>query len=189
MAFLFVGGPYDGMEIDHELINRHTSIIPVSGDLGTRLFVLMPPREQWDALIHSGPPVREGVHQLYERVFDSGGAHFELALPDALAQAQLEATLKVHPRARTALSALPDVSRRAVVQAVSALQTTHPEQWPGNSVSRLSPDKPLYLVRATPELRAFVRALEPKGVELLDVVRENTLRLFLERQRSGSPVG
>jgi hypothetical protein len=44
-------------------------------------------------------------------------------------------------------------------------------------------------VKVTPELRAFVRTVESGGMELFDIVREDTLRLFLERYRAGSKAG
>jgi hypothetical protein len=47
----------------------------------------------------------------------------------------------------------------------------------------------VYLVRVSPELRAFVRVLDSGSLELFDVMREETLRLFLERYRAGSRAG
>ena len=52
-----------------------------------------------------------------------------------------------------------------------------------------SPDKPVFLLRVTPELRAFIRLEEGGAVELFDILREDTLRLFLERYSLGSGVG
>src|SRR5262245_33842487 len=65
MGITFVGGPYDGMEIDHTLVNRHAKIVPLTGDLGTRLFVFMPPRASWDAVLR-GEPAENGSLHLYE---------------------------------------------------------------------------------------------------------------------------
>jgi len=92
--------------------------------------------------------------------------------------------VQIHPRARTALASLSERDRQAVLAAAGALQAYDPISWPQDKVSRLSPDKPVYLLRASPDLRAFIRTLEPGGIELFDIVREETLRLFLERQRA-----
>jgi hypothetical protein len=105
----------------------------------------------------------------------------------------LEATvsprLAVHPRARTALASLPAAERDAVLATVEVLLARDPASWSRKEVSRVTPDKSDYLARVTPELRAFIRVPEAGSVELVDVVPEDTLRLFLERYGTGSKVG
>jgi hypothetical protein len=92
--------------------------------------------------------------------------------------------VQVHPRAHPALASLSQRERQAVLLAAAKLlQAFDPTSWPEDKVSRLSPDKPVYLLRVSPQLRAFIRTLEPGGIELFDIVREETLRLFLERQQ------
>lgn len=103
--------------------------------------------------------------------------------------AAFESKLTIHPRAHTALASLPEKDQRAVLAAVEALQTAHPDAWPCEKVDHLSPDKSVYLLRVSPELRAFLRVLDSGGIELFDIMREETLRLFLERYRAGSRVG
>jgi hypothetical protein len=188
MGMRFIGGPYDGMEIDQTLLNRHAELVPVSGDLGMRLFMLMPPRASWEKILR-GEAAKKGPLQPYERVFNPEGAHFEAVPAGAFDQALLEAKLKVHPRARTALAALSERDQRAVVQAAAALQNSDPSSWPHEAVERLGGDQPVYLLRVSPDLRAFLRVLESGGLELFDIMREDTLRLFLERYRAGSKVG
>jgi hypothetical protein len=97
--------------------------------------------------------------------------------------------LQIHPRAHTALASLPEKDRMAVLAAVESLRRTDPGSWPHEKVVRLGPDKPVYLLQASPELRAFIRVLDSDVIELSDIVREDTLRLFLERYRAGSKVG
>ena len=104
-------------------------------------------------------------------------------------EAALESRLQIHPRARTALASLPERDRLAVLAAAEALQAADPASWPHEKVDRLKPDEPVYLLRATPDLRAFLRVLDAGGIELFDIVPEETLRLFLERYRAGSRAG
>jgi hypothetical protein len=187
MAFQFVGGPYDGMEIDPTLVNRHGSVVPVTGDLGTRLFVLMPPREDWDRLTR-GEQVEPKPLYPYERVFGENGAWFQEAAPGALDRALTESRLQVHSRARPALAALSQGDRRLVIEAASALQESAPDRWPKDRVVRITDTEPVYLLRVSPDLRAFIRVTESGRIELSDLVREDTLQMFRERQRpAGSP--
>jgi hypothetical protein len=76
-----------------------------------------------------------------------------------------------------------------VLGAAEALQKADPASWPRDKVEPLSQEKRVYLLRATPQLRAFIRVLDSGGMELFDVVREDTLRLFLERYRAGARTG
>jgi hypothetical protein len=180
MGFRFVGGPYDGMELDHTLVNRYATLAPVNGDLDTRLFVLMPSREDWDRIIR-GEEVRPETLYPYERVFGPEGAWFRASPPGALDRARSESRLKLHSRARTALAALSEEDRRQVIEAVDALQQQPPDRWSKEKVIRISEDEPVYLLRVSPELRAFIRIAEGHQIELFDIVREEALRLFLER--------
>ncbi len=85
----FVGGPYDGMDIGHELINKHATVMPVTAGRQNRLFVLMPPRAEWERICRgeltkdqAGAPLHA-----YERVFVSGGAEFHDASDGRLDEA------------------------------------------------------------------------------------------------------
>ena len=180
MRIKLFGGPYDGVEVDHTAINQHASILPVSGDLGTRVFVLMPPPESWDKLIR-GEPAETSPLYPYERVSTPEGPRFEWPALGGLDQALLEAKLKVHQRAQTALSTLSWDHRRAVINTVADLQKSDPESWPKQGIIRISEDKPVYLLQLRDGLRAFIRILESGEIELFDIIQEDTLRLFLER--------
>ena len=61
-----------------------------------------------------------------------------------------------------------------------------PALWSRDQAIRLSPDKPTYLLKVSPDLRAFITVLASGDIELLDIMREETLRLFLERLQNGS---
>jgi hypothetical protein len=81
MKAKFVGGPYDGLELDHDQINAYCDIgsIPADGG-GRRLFVSLPPLERWDDLV-SGRVSKEdkagwGDICMYERKVKSSGVEF-----------------------------------------------------------------------------------------------------------------
>jgi hypothetical protein len=101
----------------------------------------------------------------------------------------LKLKLEITPRAHTALESLPEEERWAVLSAAESLRTSAPARWPTEKIARLGEDKAVYLLRASQDLRAFIRVVEPDTIELFDIVQEETLRLFLERYRSGSGVG
>jgi hypothetical protein len=188
MGVMFVGGPFDGTEIDHTLINKYAEVTPINGDLGLRLFVLMPDsREVWERMVR-GEKVKPQRLFPYERVLTAGGGFFVASPLGAFDQALLEAKLRIHERAKTALAALPDGDARRVVATAASLLKSPPDQWLKQEVLRLDDEKPVYLLRVTPELRAFVRVTERGEVELFDIVREDTLKLFEERSRdAGAP--
>ncbi len=97
--------------------------------------------------------------------------------------------INIHPRAATALTALPEKEQVEILVALEALSGRDPDSWPREEAARLDPDKPVFLLRVSPELRAFVKVEEDGNLGLLDIALEETLRLFLERYRSGSGVG
>lgn len=101
----------------------------------------------------------------------------------------LESRLTINPRARTALDTLSPKDQLEVLEAAEALRGRDPASWPNENVVRLGPDEPMYLLRLPSDLRAFIRVVDSGGVELLDIMREETLRLFLERYRAGSKAG
>jgi hypothetical protein len=184
MGIKFHGGPYDGVEAEDALVNKCASILRVRSDLGMRVFALMPPREIWDRLLR-GESVDTSPLFPYERIVTADGPHFEWPSPGALDQALLEANLKVHQRASTALSTLNESDRRAMIRAVTKLQKTEPGSWPEEHAVQVGADPSIFLLRVG-ALVGFVQQLDTGQLELFDVAREDTLRLFLERYR---PVG
>jgi hypothetical protein len=187
MGLRFVGGPYDGREIDHSVINKLGQVAPVNGDLGRRLFVLLPDDPLvWDRMVR-GEEVKPEKLIPYERVQvvasgSTNGTFFVSSRSGDFKRALREARLRIHSRARTALNALSELDHRRVMEAVDALQQKPLESWPKDRVLPLNEEKGAYLLRATPELRAFVRRTEEGQIELVDVAREDALQLFLKRQ-------
>lgn len=98
----------------------------------------------------------------------------------------LKLKLKIHPRAHPALELLPEKDRRTVLGTVDYLRRSDPVRWPRELAVPLNVDKPMYLLRVTPELRAFITVLDDEDIELSDIVREETLRLFGERERDAA---
>jgi hypothetical protein len=193
MKAKFVGGPYDGMEIDPNQLNKAAVtggglILPISSDLGSRMFVLMPPREIWDSIMKGENVAVPSRYDPYERKFSSEGTVFEACPEGAIEQAQRESRLKISPLAHNILSALSDTDRHAVISLVSSLDLNDFSLLP-HRVLRLNSDRPVYTLQPTEKLRAFVRILDSGEIELLDIIPEETLRLFLEQSRTGSAVG
>jgi hypothetical protein len=188
MSLGFEGGPYDGMDVNHALGHEPARIVPVTGDVGRRVFVLLPPRASWDALLRGERAATEPP-EIYERVFEPDGSHFVATAQEAFNQAQLEARLKLHARGSTALGALSWRDRDAVLKAAAALQTSDPASWPAEVVSQHRPDEPLYVLRVPPEMLVLIEALEHGGIEVIDIMREETMRLWVEHSRAGSQAG
>ena len=64
-------------------------------------------------------------------------------------------------------------------------------EWSPAIAPRLGDDKPVYLLKVSEDLRAFIRVedgRQEQHVELFDVVREATLQAFLNRSRVTSGV-
>jgi hypothetical protein len=96
--------------------------------------------------------------------------------------------LSVEPWAATALASLPEMQQVEVLVAAEALVGRDPASWPREGATRLDPAEPVFLLRVSPELRAFIRLEEGGEVQLFDIMREDTLRLFLERYKLGDGV-
>ncbi|MFO0863929.1 MAG: hypothetical protein U0744_04630 [Gemmataceae bacterium] len=84
-----------------------------------------------------------------------------------------------HARAAKTFDSLSDDDRKAVIESVSRLDPD-PSKWLGNNIAKI-PDKPIYLLRVTPDLRAFIRILEDGNVELFEIVREAVLQLLISQ--------
>lgn len=111
--------------------------------------------------------------------------HLETTAP----QSPLESRLQIQPRAGTALATLSEGQQLAVLTAAEALQGRDPASWPREAVTSLAGEPQAYLLRVSPELRAFIRILGGGQIELVDVIGEGTLRQFLERYGAGSMAG
>jgi hypothetical protein len=102
-------------------------------------------------------------------------------------ESQYRYKVLIHPRARTALTVLSDDDRESVRAVIESLVLRDEGEWPADRALRINQDKPVYLLRVTPDLRAFIRVSAPAAeVELFDLVREEALNLFRERS-PGTP--
>jgi len=178
----FRWGPYDGIEIDGELLNRYARIIPVPGPVESRLFVLLPSREDWARLLRGEALKPEEAH-LYERHCADGETWFEAKAQDTLERASSASRIKVHARARTTLAALSPSERRQVIEVTDGLQREEPSAWPADRAQRLAEDPSVYLLTVSEDLLAFVRTRAGGEIELLDVLYKDTLDQLLESIR------
>jgi hypothetical protein len=91
MSAKFVGGAYDGVEMDHKDLNATALVVQTPTPSGLRVFVVLPPREGWEH-IRRGEMTKEQAgspRHTYERVFlPGGGAEYrEAAASGALDEA------------------------------------------------------------------------------------------------------
>jgi hypothetical protein len=101
-------------------------------------------------------------------------------------ESQHRYAVQITSRAHTALAALSEDERESVRAVLEWLVLRDQGEWPSDLAVRIGQNEPVYLVRATPELRAFIRVTDGGQVELHDIVSEDTFRVFLERYRAGS---
>ncbi len=175
--YQFFGGPYDGHVVDWLALNSYSTLIPFQGDFGVREFAIVPPLDRWGQPA-SGAADDEPSY-VYERVNRPDGVGFELRSRRALDEAWRQTRLKIDPRAKSALLALPDDIRQAAVEALCDLDRKYPQFWPADSARKIS-DAPLYLVNLPKDYRAFVRVTGTGELELADIAQEETIRWFVE---------
>jgi hypothetical protein len=106
--------------------------------------------------------------------------HIDVALADKL---------QFNRHVQTALEALPERDRQTIRATVESIAYKQPSAWPPELVSRVSPSEPMYFVRVHPDYRAVITVSDTGRIELVDMMREDTLRQFLERSRDGRRVG
>jgi hypothetical protein len=87
-----------------------------------------------------------------------------------------ENTVKVNRRAAHAVDRLAADDRQDLSQALSQLQGREPVDWPKDKVVRLPDPNPLYLLRVSDGLRAFLSCSPTNELELLDLVHADTLQ-------------
>ena len=78
MLARFIGGPHDGLEIDHETINRCCTIQSFSTPTGVLTFVLIPPPQDWDRVVRSqtGKDDIKGRRLPYFQIRTKSGVEF-----------------------------------------------------------------------------------------------------------------
>jgi hypothetical protein len=69
-----------------------------------------------------------------------------------------------------------------VIEAADALQHEPPTAWPDDQAIPLGGEEPLYLLRVPPDLRVIIRVVDQGQIEVSDIVREEALQLFRDRQ-------
>ncbi len=95
--------------------------------------------------------------------------------------------LIVGPLARAVLTSFSENEQLSVLVAAE-LFAEGTGLWPNEKLVCLGQDEPMYLLRVLPDVEAFVRRFEG-NLDLFDIMRAETRRLFLERFRNGSKVG
>jgi hypothetical protein len=138
----------------------------------------MPPPESWDKL-QKGETVPSEPLYPYERVFTSDGLRYEWRPFGEFDRAVLESKLKVQPLARTILSTFSPDSRRSIIGAITDFQKLSPEEWGKGKAVQI--DDFEYLIQLPNAMKAFVRILDSGQIELTDILREETIRIFLQK--------
>ena len=83
--------------------------------------------------------------------------------------------VEVNGLASVLFEAQPHRVKARILKAVEALRELPVERWPEQGVKRLSTDEPLFLLAWGPSLRIFLRPGEAGTIELVDMVRQETL--------------
>jgi hypothetical protein len=86
-------------------------------------------------------------------------------------------TLNVHYNATTAVDSLKEPYRQRLIEAVHRLENTAEANWPAAEVTRLRAPEALYVLRLPP-YRVFLTRTEDHGLQVRDIVHEETLRLW-----------
>jgi hypothetical protein len=91
----------------------------------------------------------------------------------------------VNARALLAYNAVTAGERKAIAAAVAPLRGVPEERWCAAGATRLPSEEPLFFVPVDDSLRAILRPGPDGRPEILDLVREETLRWF--REDAGAP--
>jgi hypothetical protein len=100
-----------------------------------------------------------------------------------------QATVKIRRSASIAMDGLSDADRKNLMAAIERLQVIAPVEWPKELAVRLDESEPVYLLRFSPHLWAFIDLTDAGEFEILDLVSPETLRLFWSKDRKGSVQG
>lgn len=187
MGMKFVGGPYDGQDLDYEQVVRHADLVTVSGDVGTRQFVRMPDRASWEARLR-GETVGKGPQVVYERTVGPDESHWKWISDRAFDQAQREGRVKLPLGGRSAWLFLDPRDRRAVLRKLAPLVDREPASWPQARFTSRTEDEALYAYQVPPDWLVFVKPLEGGGVELFDIMTEGTMEKYLQHAHAENTV-
>jgi hypothetical protein len=180
---MFVGGPYDGREIEVQLLNSPNAPgIRVTGDLVDRFFLRMPESpDAWDRITRGEPAVAGENGPWYEKIPEE---RCVLSSAEAIEQAKREANVKALSRVEIAFTLVSAEDKKRVLRAATALQGFPPDKWPADRVRLWDKLTRLYLLDIPPELQAFIRVVGDGQIELTDLFRAETLRYWQEQYRS-----
>jgi hypothetical protein len=90
-----------------------------------------------------------------------------------------------HRRAAMALDAFPRAARTKVRAAVRRIQDPASGALICTKVAKLPTDEPLYIMRASPDIRVIFRKMGD-AIDVLDVVRRDTLDTFAKEPRAAA---
>jgi len=96
------------------------------------------------------------------------------------------ARVKIGSGAVISMDNLKDPARRQLFEAIAQLQGLAPNSWPTDLVVRLSGPEPLYLLKFTPDLRAFIQPTDSGEIEILDLAHRKTLEMFRSQKPNGN---
>jgi putative addiction module CopG family antidote len=87
----------------------------------------------------------------------------------------------IHQRVNMALDILSPEEKRSVYRAIDYLEFFGIDPSEGANVKRIKTDEPIYLLKVDRSIRLILQRLEQDKIEVLDLVRSETLKLFAER--------
>jgi hypothetical protein len=96
-------------------------------------------------------------------------------------------SVQVDRRALTALNALPGPEQARVLESLATLATQPADRWPEGEVQRLAAPDPLYMLKATDELRVIFRRGEHGAITILDLVLRETLERYFANRPEPQP--
>jgi hypothetical protein len=182
MNFRFVGGPYDGLELDESEVYRLGAWHKVRGEFVRKTFLLMPPREDWEPLLR-GESARNEAIVPYEFNYSESGLFYRSPSAAEYQDAIRLASIEVSSLARTNLMELPKEQSQRVLDAVAVLLKKPPHEWFSGNVESLHDDDLTYLMRVPPDLCVFLNQSPfTGGAEIRDVMREGTLKFLSQQQ-------
>jgi hypothetical protein len=97
----------------------------------------------------------------------------------------LDQRVRVERRAATVMDFLSEAERLSVIEQAWILATTQLSKWPESKVIPLQEEPRTFLLSVPPDLKVFVQPVADGTIKVLDVVREDTLRQYMESEADG----
>ena len=95
--------------------------------------------------------------------------------------------IKIESRAQVTLDGLPGTEATQIIQRLTSLTDRDPSTWRDEEAHRVDKASQLHLARVAPRLQAIIVPDGAGGIQLVDLVRDETLRQFESRRNAGSP--